>query len=330
MRLEQLRTRFLISMAFGVAAVVGLLFYGDFRGVADSLAEFNWRFLPIIFGLTLFNYAMRFLKWEFYLNLTGIRNVPKFDSFLIFFAGLAMTITPARVGEWIKSYYLRVGFNVPASKSAPIVVAERLSDGYAMILLSVGGLLLFRQGWIFILSISILGIAVAMYFRSRKFAALTMKLVRRVPVVRRYAGFIAGFYDSAFLLFSPRALSIAIMIGVVSWLGEGIALYFVFLGLGAENSFELAVQGIFILSVANIAGGVLLVPGGLGVSEGSITGLTQTLVGLGREAAATSALLIRLGTLWFGVALGLVALLMLTKRYGPRTPDEAEAQSSVA
>ena len=120
------------------------------------------------------------------------------------------------------------------------------------------------------------------------------------------------------------------MIGVVSWLGEGIALYFVFLGLGAENSFELAVQGIFILSVANIAGGVLLVPGGLGVSEGSITGLAQTLVGLGREAAATSALLIRLGTLWFGVALGLVALLMLTKRYGPRTPDEAEAQSSVA
>ena len=91
-------------------------------------------------------------------------------------------------------------------------------------------------------------------------------------------------------------------LGFISWLGEGIALYFVFLGLGISNGRELLVQGVFILAITSLAGAVFLLPGGLGVAEGGITGLGQALVGLSRDGAAAAALLIRLDNDQLGTA----------------------------
>jgi len=54
---------------------------------------------------------------------------------------------------------------------------------------------------------------------------------------------------------------------------------------------------------------VSMLPGGLGVAEGSLTGL---LVGLGTALpeAAAATLLVRAATLWLAVALGVVTLLL--------------------
>lgn len=331
MNIGGLRTRFLLSLAFGVTVVIGLFLYGEFSGVASSIGDFRWSYLPVILGLTLFNYTVRFFKWQFYLKVSDIRGVPFFESVLIFCSGLAMTITPAKLGEWIKSYYLRTRHGIDPSRSAPIVLAERMTDGFGMILLAAGGLFLFRQGWLFVIAVSLLGAFVVAVFRFRPFSAWTVALAEKIPFLRRHTGFIAGFYETAFTLFSPKVLALSVAMGVVSWLAEGIALYYVFLGLGAENSWELAVQAIFILSVVTLAGAVLLLPGGLGAAETGITGLAQTMVGLGRDAAAASTLLIRICTLWFGIAVGVVALVALSRmpnRFQEPTPTSPSGEAS--
>ncbi len=310
----QVRNRLLLPLILAVATLVGLLAYGDFTGIGDSLASFTWVYLPAILSLTLFNYALRFAKWQFYLRVTGVEGVRWRDSLLIFLAGLAMTLTPAKVGEWIKSHFLRERYGVPVSRTAPIVLAERLTDGYAMILLAGAGLILVDRGWIFLVFCAVLGAMALVALRYRPVANWVMGMAKRVPFLRRRRRFIAGFYRSAFLLFSPKALAVAVAIGFMSWMGEGIAMYYVLRGLGAANSFELAVEGVFILAITSLAGALLLVPGGLGVSEGGIAGLTKALTELSREAAATATLLIRICTLWFGVALGLVALLALSRQ----------------
>ncbi|MEE9285952.1 MAG: lysylphosphatidylglycerol synthase transmembrane domain-containing protein [Dehalococcoidia bacterium] len=316
MRFGSFRNRLLLSVGLGLAVVIGLLVYGDFSGVVDSLKDFRWSYVPIILGLTLFNYALRFVKWDYYLRLTGIRHVPKWDSLLIFFAGLSMTITPGKVGEWIKSYFLKERFGAPVSRTAPILVAERLTDGFAMILLAAGGLALVHRGWLVLLAAAVAGVLLVTALRYRPVVRWTIGAARRFPFARRHTRFIVGFYQSAFILLSPKPLLIAIAIGFVSWLGEGVALYYVLLGLGAENGWELVIKGAFILSITTLAGALFLAPGGLGVAEGGIAGLTQVLTTLPREAAAAGALLIRLCTLWFGVALGIVALVALTRRMG--------------
>src|SRR5207249_4789587 len=84
------------------------------------------------------NYLLRFLKWELYLRRLGVR-IPLSDSFLIFLSGFSLTVTPGKVGEVLKSYLLREAHGVPMARTAPIVVAERLTDLVALALLAVVG-----------------------------------------------------------------------------------------------------------------------------------------------------------------------------------------------
>jgi uncharacterized membrane protein YbhN (UPF0104 family) len=60
-----------------------------------------------------------------------------------------------------------------------------------------------------------------------------------------------------------------------------------------------------------------MVPGGLAVAEGGIVGMLQ-LLGITSDlsTAAAATLLIRFGTLWFGVAVGVLALVLLGRRTG--------------
>src|SRR6185436_19025491 len=73
-----------------------------------------------------------------YLRRQGVR-VPLASSAIVFGAGLSLSITPAKLGELVKSYLLRELHGVPATQTAPIVVAERVTDLVALLVLAVIG-----------------------------------------------------------------------------------------------------------------------------------------------------------------------------------------------
>ena len=67
MRLRDLQRRILWSVVLGLAVAVALVFYGDARNIGSHSARFDWRLAPAIVMLTLINYGLRFVKWQFYL-----------------------------------------------------------------------------------------------------------------------------------------------------------------------------------------------------------------------------------------------------------------------
>ena len=66
-------------------------------------------------------------------------------------------------------------------------------------------------------------------------------------------------------------------------------------------------DAVFFYSFATLAGAVALLPAGLGVTEGSLMALVGPHVASAADATAVT-LIIRFCTLWFAVALGLIAL----------------------
>ena len=62
------------------------------------------------------------------------------QSLEIYFAGLAFGITPAKIGEVVKSYILKKNHSQPISKTAPIVFIERYYDLVGIILISLIGI----------------------------------------------------------------------------------------------------------------------------------------------------------------------------------------------
>src|SRR5262245_47405001 len=83
---RQQRGKIVLSLVFGVLVMATLSIVADGQKLADTLRGFNWRLLPLVLGLTLFNYALRFLKWQFYLRLIGVRDLSTRNSFGIFFS----------------------------------------------------------------------------------------------------------------------------------------------------------------------------------------------------------------------------------------------------
>ncbi len=310
-----LRRRLAMAALLAFAVYVGLLLYGDWSQLGRSLVAFPWLWLPAIIGLVLFNYAGRWLKWLWYLRLIG-SPIRLADATRAFGIGFAMVLTPGKVGEFAKSFVVRHTSGTPLSASAPIVVAERLSDGLAMAILAAIGLLGASQPGLrrssFILFAAMATIVVGIWLRPLAMAILGAG--EHWPLVARRAQSLRAAYESAYVLLGPRNLAIAVTVGVGSWLGEGLAYYLIVEGVrqGQGAAPTIAPGGVLaavsVFSLSTLLGAALATPGGLGTIEASLVGLGELVLGLGRTEAVAAALLARFTTLWFGVALGMVSL----------------------
>jgi uncharacterized membrane protein YbhN (UPF0104 family) len=106
----------------------------------------------------------------------------------------------------------------------------------------------------------------------------------------------------------------------------------VLLGVGVEGGADTLLKASFIMPAATLASALLLTPGGLGVAEGGITGLSQVLLDLTKSDAAVATLVIRFGTLWFGVIVGLIALALVSRHLGklPASEEPLEPAEGLA
>jgi uncharacterized protein (TIRG00374 family) len=229
------------------------------------------------------------------------------DSLVVFLSGFAMVVTPGKVGEFFKAYMVKQVAGAPMARTMPTVVCERLTDGLAMIGLASAGVLLFGYGWQPLVPIAALAVVVVLVVQSRPLAVRILTGSERLPVVGSRVVHLHAFYDGAATLLTFRNLGLAVSMGLVSWAGECFAFYLVLTGLGIQGP-QLLVAAFFVLAVSTLVGSASLLPGGLGVADGSITGLLLALVAIGRDDAVAATLLIRFCTLWFGVSLGLVTL----------------------
>jgi glycosyltransferase 2 family protein len=323
-----LRNKFLWSLLLALLVYMALILYGDWQALTTTLAEFPWIWLPAILGLTLLNYLGRLLKWHWYLRLIGVE-ISRNASSRIFGVGMLMVMTPGKVGEFLKSYMVKNVTGAPMSITAPVVLAERLTDGLAMLILAGVGLFAFQDGTMrLVAAVALLAIlTIILLVQVRPLALWMLSFGEKLPVVSRFAHGLHEFYESSYLLLRPRNLLIAVGIGTVSWLCEGLAYFLVLVGMGITPDWETALIAVFIFSISTVVGALIATPGGLGGTEGALVALTAQLLGLARTPASAAALLIRFATLWFGVILGLICLALWPHLLGGAESGEQVAEN---
>jgi uncharacterized protein (TIRG00374 family) len=306
-------SRLALGLLLGVVVYGLLVLWADAGDVLASLREFPLRWLFAAMGLSFTNYLVRFLRWEIYRRRLGIR-LGLGDSFSIHLAGLALTVTPGKLGEAFKSWLVREVDGTPISKSAPIVLAERFTDLVAfLVLVAVGGLTTAPQyAWVFWAT---LGLCALLLFglSSRAAGALGVRLLARLPLVAKLAPRVEVMLASTRVLLSPALLPIPTLLATLGWSLECYGFLLVAGAFAPEGlSYAFAT---YTFALSAVAGAVLILfPGGLGVTEGTMSALlTPRYVAQGlapelaRARAASATILIRLATLWFAVGVGLVA-----------------------
>lgn len=310
----------------GFFVLVGLALLGDLREMKRLLVQFDWGIFPLVLLFTLFNYSLRFLKWHFYLRQIGAKIV-WWESLRLFVAGFPLAMTPGKVGEVLKGVWINQRSGVPAARGVSVVVAERISDGLAVLALSTLGVIANPRYWLAFAIVLALLVGIIVISQIRPLALWILGVGERVPLVKKVVPTLREFYEGSFTLFKPRATLLAVGLGTVSWLGEGIGFSFILRGLGLPATAEMTTNAIFILAFSTVVGAVTALPGGLGAAEASIAGMLVLVAGMDAGIASAATLLIRLGTLWFGLALGLAVWLFSADLLGLRAPRPAPEMS---
>jgi uncharacterized protein (TIRG00374 family) len=303
---SKLTRRLIAGLLFGFLVFLGVILVGDLRQVSGQVLNFRWIYFPIVLLLTLFNYLLRFFKWHFYLGQVGVKDYPILKSARLFLAGFPLAVTPGKVGEALKGVWLERETGLPVSKGVAVVLAERISDGLGVLLLSTLGVIAYPRYWpAFALVLGAL-IVLIVIIQIRPAALWLLEIASKIPLLRKISVGLREFYEGSYALFRPRALLVAVAIGVISWLGEGVGMYYVLRGLGVPPSWETLSIAVFVLAFSTVVGAVSALPGGLGAAEASIAGMLVLILGLAKDTAAAATLLIRFATLWFAVLLGLI------------------------
>lgn len=293
------------SVIIAALGYLGFSLWGGWTDVIAALGKISMPLLLLLLLLSAINYGLRFVRWQHYLKLFG-HHVAVPVSLRHYLAGFALTTTPGKAGEALRCVLLQP-HGVPYPQSLAALLAERLGDLMAVLLLASIGLAAYPKGVIVVVVLAAVLLAVLLLMQRHSWLkAMDEWILKRFN--GRMASLLSGAIETVLhssRLFSLPLLSYSIGLGLVAWGAEGLAFYYLVQVLGADIDLTTA---LFIYAFSMLVGAVSFLPGGLGGAE--LTMVTLLLLhGMPQGEAVAGTVIIRLTTLWFAVVLGAIALL---------------------
>jgi len=292
-----------LPAVIAVVAYFLLIIFGDTDLVIASIGAIHVSMYLLLLLLSLLSYFLRMMRWVIFMRHLSVEMSLSTHS-IIYFSGYALTLTPGRIGETVRSVFLKkLGVCYPKTFAA--FFSERFLDVLVVSSLSGLGILYFPEyqsgAVIFYM------IVVVVYFLAR--TRLPQYFVRRSRIKA------VSEHVCEFLAFIHRFLANDMMfrvfpITLLAWLCQALALYILLYSMGYAMNMVLVI-GVYAFSI--LLGAMSSVPGGVGVSETSLA-LLLNLSGVDAANASAAAIINRVTTLWFAVVVGWIAMYLAIKR----------------
>jgi uncharacterized protein (TIRG00374 family) len=291
------------TVVFSAAFYVALSFYGDWEKIVALFRSFELSVVPLLLLLSLANYFTRFLKWHYYLR-TVTKDVSFGESFLVFHSALALSFSPGKVGDLIKSLFLKESHNLEISKTASIVLVERITDFTSLLLISVAGAFAYNYGRDAVLTVSLFFLILIVLLSVPSLGKKIISIFGKVEFLKKALAPFETAYETSNQLLAPSRLITMTLLSLLAWFFECLGFYIILINFKVQISLFGAS---FIYAFSTIIGAVTMAPAGIGFTEGSLTFLLMEY-GSPKDAAVAATLLVRLVTLWFAVVVGLANL----------------------
>ena len=293
----------ILIVAVGIYAI--FLFISDYNIISEKISNFKINYLPLILLFVSASWIPLSIKWHLLLKNCGI-DIPLKKSISIFLSGSAFTtITPGQIGALMKSQILKTSFNIPRTRTVPIILVENIYDLIGAIIASIMGVIILGiEPYLIIIAISVLAIIFFfMYYRPA--SNLFFKRITKTKFFSKYVEDISEFEKIVRKSTNLKIAITCILLSITYWFIISIAVHYTLIAFDINMLDYLQVLAIYTTSI--LLGAISFIPAGLGVAEGSITGLL-TLNGIDVSTALILTIMIRILTLWYSVAVGFIAL----------------------
>ena len=301
------------ALVYGLFAAFALwcvlAFRKDIAQIDLAPVRSGWPLILAAGALSLFNYALRVVRWLLYLRRLG-HDLPWGFVSLTFMAGFAFTLSPGKLGEMVRArYYQPHGIAVSSVTGAFFM--ERLLDLLVMIVLAVAVLAElqpYRQFlWVAIglVGALLVGVAVVPWSRWAERGALASS-----PRVLRLIAPLSRMLASARSFLSPGILLAGLALGLLAWGAEAVGLKLLADIIAPDKVSVAGAMGIY--AIAIIVGALSFLPGGLGSTEAVMAALLYAH-GYTMPQAILLTLICRVLTLWLAVLIGWVCVWLLRR-----------------
>lgn len=292
----------LLSVIVAIGLYLGAMFLGDFRETQSAIKEVGLIGWSIILGLSLINYLLRFWRWEWYLYKLSRVPIPRIRHLLYYVCGFALSTTPGKAGETVRSLYLK-SHGVSYANAISTFFVERFQDLLTIVLMSGAAAFLFEGYRLVIIITGLLILGSLPLLHNQKVMSLLERFASRSPdKLSKVLHHIVELLHSSSVLLRNKELVIGIFLGIIAWFAEGVGFWYLLNHLGQEVNLLAAVS---IYGVAVLVGAISFLPGGLGSTE-AVMGLLLISIGVPESIAVAATLICRIATLWFAVFLGLI------------------------
>ena len=300
----KLDNRLILVLVAAVGIYAIFLFTSDFNIISEKISNFKINYLPLILFLVTASWCPVFIKWHFLLKNCEI-DIPLTRSITVFLSGLAFDITPGKLGALMKSQILKTSFNIPRTKTAPIVLVEKVYDLIGAILASIIGIIILGMDT-YLIIIAILVLSMIFFFvYYRPASELFFKRITKTKFFSKYVENISESYQIIQKSTNVKVATICILLAITYWFIISSAVYYTLIAFDVNILDYLKVLSIYATSI--LLGAISFIPGGVGITEGTLAGLF-TLEGISISTALILSVMIRILTLWYSVGVGFIAL----------------------
>jgi len=298
-----------LFVSAGVLLYLSAIFWFGWKETVAALSSIGLDIIVAGALLSSTSYLWRFGRWESSLRRFG-EQIPLERHLAIYLSGLGLTATPGKSGETFRSaLLLQHGVRVPRSLAAFIV--DRASDVLGMCLLGLVAAWMAGQvlAWAWLSAFTALLLSsctVAHLLRqpSKGGGGSKSRAWQRLPL----KGGQAILESWASLWKVPRVAGYSILAAIAYGTQ---ALVFAWFCAAAGTGVPPATC-VLIFVQATLFGAATLLPGGLGAMEAALA-IQLTRCGVDSGVAVSMAIAIRLVTLWLGMAIGALSLLVSSR-----------------
>lgn len=296
-----------IIIFFAIIIYIAMGVYVDFEKLSLTISHFRWQYFLLLIFLVTIEYFIRYIKWDIFLKIAGVRLDPK-ESLFVFFSGLSMIVTPGKLGEIWKSWLIRDISGDELSKTLPAVIMDRLTDVVSLILLSFTGIFYYRDSMSLLI---ILSLSCAVFYIAIRSRTISRKMKTFIEKrFGKYTNNMQLMHEIMNKAMEPKVFVSLSMLNALAWFFECMGFYYVIMGFGQSMNISLST---FIFSFSSLAGGVSMIPGGIGVTEAGVSGLLM-LNGISPAVSVGAALILRMGSFWYGAILGFTVYVLFKRR----------------
>jgi len=298
-------------LGFAVGAAVFYYFFRNFdiAGARETLSGAKWHFFVIGALCFYISIPLRGLRWRLQMQPMGIDIDYRPLTHYYFLAMFANVILPARIGDIYRAYLAKRNQKISMSMSLGVFFSERIFD-----LVVISAFVIFsgayfwkaiigtREGDYLIFSFLAVTLIIVLFIAALGGLPHLLKFMPAKPAEK-----LDRFHKGLFRY--PTRIPIILGMTILIWLCEAIRLYFVFLALGANAGFVLA---LFVSQASLVIMSVPLSPAGLGFVE-LLMLKVLSLSGLSSELAGALTISDRLISYWSVMAFGGLCYLFSTR-----------------